>query len=222
MIGKPGGLITNGRTQQPQSDIPQASPMKPIQQQAPPQPAPQAAPQQAMQQQGQPGMEQPPQQPGMGQPQGDPGAQGQPGVNHLASNALKLLHDPEASKEFEQMISQGPQGAAQAVVMIGEQVIQAHQQNGAPIDEQQATDATIELIQDVGEIGLNQGYLQPEPVIDGVPASVTELFSNVMQMWGEKFPEFAEEMSQTAQSASPQEQASAQQFMQHLQQGQQQ
>ncbi len=214
MIGKPGGLITNGRTQQPQSDIPQASPMKPMQQQAPPQPA-QAAPQQAMQQPGG-------QPPGMGQPQGDPGLQGQPGVNHLASNALKLLHDPEASKEFEQMISQGPQGAAQAVVMIGEQVVQAHQENGAPIDEQQATDATIELIQDVGEIGLNQGYLAQEPVIDGVPASVTELFSNVMQMWGERFPEFAQEMAQTANDASPEQQASAQQFIQHLQQGQQQ
>lgn len=199
MMGRTGGgLITNGRTQQqqPSGGLPAAAPMKPQQAQQPAPPPQQAAPQPQ------------PQQGGMA-PQG--------GENHIASNALRLLHDPQAAPEFEAMIAQGEKGAAQAVVTVGEQVVQEYEAQGQPIDPDQAADAMMMVLEDVANIGVNQGYLKAEPMIGDQPASVQAMIGYAMETWSQKFPEFGQEMMQGAtDEVSPEDDAQAQQLAQYV------
>lgn len=206
-----GGLLQSGRTQ---PEPPQPRPVgldKPPASAQPQQSAPPAGqvPQAGQAPQGQP----------QGQPQGGPPAPG-PGPeahNDLMNNALRLLHDPQAAPEFESMIAQGEKGAAHAAVTIGEQVINAHNQNGAGVDDNMVEDAITAIVDDITAIGLGNGSLQPEPMINGEPASKMAVMAYASETWAQKFPEFAAGLAQVAQQGTPQDDAAAQQLAQYLQ-----
>lgn len=224
-----GGLITNNRTKEPTSTLPQAGPVKQagqaiqrqqaqgglVQPQA--QPAPQPAPQApAPAPQGGMAATPAPQPQGMapGAPQGMPGEQP---INDVANNALTLLHDPEAFKQFETMIGQGPQGAAQAAALIYEQVYTAHEQHGSPVDDTNAGEAAEAIISDITDIGLAMGSFPAEPVIDGIPASAMEFVARTGEILAPKFPAIAAEFQAIAsEGATPEDDATAQQIGQFM------
>ena len=233
MMQTGGGLITNSRTSEPSNTLPKAMPAKQMaqqpQQQAPaPQPQPQqqgglVSPpqQQAPAPQPQP-QQQPPQggmgpQPGQGEPPPGGNQQAPQGINDAANNALQLLHDPEAAPQFEQMIAQGPKGAAQAAATIYEQVAAAHEQHGSPISDEMAGEAAEAIISDISDIGTAIGSFQMEPLIDGIPASAMEFIALTGELLAPKFPAIAAEFQAiAAEGADPGDDAAAQQLAQYM------
>lgn len=198
-----GGLLTNGRMKKTESDLPSVPPMRPQMAQSAPQPqipaqaatAPPAAPQA---QQGIPqGM---PQNQGM-MPQGDEMDQGSSN-NDLANNALALLHDEEAAPQYEQLIAEGEEGAARAAVMIGKQVVDAHLQRGFEPDTDQASDAIMEVVGDIAEIGMGMGAIPQEPLVNGVPAGVYAIMAYAADQWAAEFPEFGQSLKEEVSQAT--------------------
>lgn len=187
-----GGLLTNGRTKQKEPDLPSVSAMKPMQAPQMPQQAPQ---QQAVQPQ------QAPQQPGQ---QAE-----QQGVNTLANNGLMLLHDERTAPQYEKMIMQGEEGAAHAAVTIGQQVIGAYRDKGVEPDVNEASDAILEIVGDIVEIGMAQGSIPQEPVINGIPAGMYATLAYASDKWTQIFPDFGRDLASQITEATQQDQESA-------------
>ena len=216
-----GGLLSNGRMGGNKGDgLPSVKPMRPAQPQAAPQaPAPQQAPQSAPQPQA---PQQPPQGAPMpqgqeGMPQGEPQGQGS-GVNDLMNNGLALLHDEQAAPEFEKMIAQGEEGAATAAVTIGKQVLAAHMERGFQPDPAQASDAIMEIVNDIADIGLGNGSIPEQPLVNGVPAGVYAIYAYAADQWTAAFPEFGQSMKEEIQSATPQDDEAARQVAAYMKQ----
>lgn len=209
-----GGLLTNGRTKQDAGPT-QVPPMRPPQQQAAPpqqQSAPQAPPQGAppppqgqLPQQGQPPQEMPPE-------------GGQPGHNDMANNALALMHDEGFAPQVEKLVSQGEEGAAEAAVMIGKQVVQAHLDRGLEPDPAQASDAIMEVVGDLADIGLSIGSIPQEPLVNDVPAGVFAIMAYAADKWTAAFPEFGESLKQEVSNATQQDEEAARQVAAYMQQ----
>lgn len=216
MMNKTGGLLTNGRTKSAQSDLPQASPMKPQAPQAaapPPQPAQPQQPVQAPAQapQGQPVPQEQPQ----GAPQG-PGQEAPEGMNTMANNALTLLHDEQAAPQFEQMIAQGEEGAAAAAVNIGQQVIEADRAHGVEPNMEQASDAIMEVVGDIVEMGIAQGSMPAEPLINEVPAAVYATLAYASDQWAAAYPEFGQDLAAQVQQATQADSEAARQVAAYM------
>lgn len=211
-----GGLLTNGRMGGGKSDLPSVKPMRPQQPQASPQPQQAPAPQQPQQapQAPQGAPQAPPQQ---GMPQGQEAPQ-EGGMNDLANNALMLLHDEQAAPEFEAMIAQGEEGAATAAVTIGKQVINAYTQRGVQPDPNKMSDAIMEVVGDIAEIGIGNGSIPQEPLINGVPAGVYAIYAYASDQWTAAFPEFGESLKQEIQAATQQDDEAARQVAAYMKQ----
>lgn len=211
-----GGLLTNGRTQSKGTGLPAVSPMRPQPQQAAPQAPPQqqAAPAPVQAPQSMP-MDQGMQQGGMPP---DPNMEQPGGRNDMMNNALALLHDPRAAPEFENMISQGEEGAATAAVTIGKQVVQAHVKRGFEPDVNQASDAIMEVVGDIVEIGIANGSIPSEPMINGVPAGMYATLAYAADQWAAVFPEFGDSLKQEITQATQQDDEAARQVAAYMQQ----
>lgn len=205
-----GGLIQSGRM-----GVPDTPPLKPMQTTAQ-QPAPQASmpqqgPPQGLIQQSEPPM---PQEAVQGPSQGVE-TQGDD-INHVANNALMLLHDPEAGPEFETMIAKGPEGAAQAVTNVYTIVRQAFEERGEQIDDALAGEAANEVLQDVTDIGMATG------AFPNGEADVQSFVSKAMVMLGEQYPELQQGFAEMANDAEPDDQTAGQQLGQGMLQSPQQ
>ena len=137
-----GGLLTNGRTQQapPEMNMPQVS--APRQAQSAPQQMPQGGPPQGAPQ---------PQAPGAPQGAGPPGQSGGGSVSDLS---LTLLHDPQIGPEYQKLIAQGPEAAAQVAVQLYEKVVEGFQGQGQQIDETEGAEAAEIVMEDIAAMGV--------------------------------------------------------------------
>jgi len=234
-----GGLIHSGRSK-PDSDLPMARSIKPMRAPTPAQgastgQAPQSAPQGAQPPMPQQAPPQPAQAPmpaqgmlgpagGQPMPQGGAGAMpgedmGAPGgVNDVASNALRILHDDNASQRFDDMISQGPVVAGQVAEIIYSQVMQLHSQNGSPVNEDNAAQAIDEITQDIADIGLSMGSFPAEPLVGGVPASVYEFQMEAFRRIGEMDPNIKAAIEQMSTEATPEQHEQGKSVVDYMQQ----
>ena len=187
---KAGGGFLKSHGLRGGGDLPAAQPMKPMGPlptapqggAPPPQAAPQAPPPQGMPPAAPQGPQQP--QPGMND------------VNDVANNALLLLHDEQSGPAFDEMISQGPQGAAQALVTIYSLLRQEYEAQGQAIDPDKAVDATEAVIEDVAAIGRARGSIKSQDDIDDfVAMSLSQI--------AQQYPDVAEDMQAMAAEMPP-------------------
>ena len=189
-----GGFLRSGRMG---GDLPSVQPMKPM----PPVPTAPQGPAQTSQGGYLGPQGAPPQQPApmpQGQPQPAPQEQQGPAINDVANNALMLLHDEEAGPAFEQMIAQGVEGAAQAIVQLYSQVREGYESQGQPIDEEMSGEAAQMVIKDIADIGKALGSIQSEDDIDDM---VTMSLSTIAQ----QFPDVAESMQAMVAEMAPED-----------------
>lgn len=198
-------------------DLPEARAPKQMPAMPPMQPAPQNAPQgQPMPppQGGQGGGMLPPVDQGMPPDQGGmPPEQGMPpdGFNDVANNALMILHDEESGAAIDDMIAQGPDGAAEVLYQIYNLTVQGYQQAGQEMNPDMADEAVEAVLEDVFQIGESMGSLK------GVEDK-QRVFSKALSMIAKDDPEVAQGLQEIMSQASEEDIAQGQSLAQGGQQ----
>jgi hypothetical protein len=210
-----GGLLTNGRTQQPPPEINMPQVSAPRQAASAPQQMPQGGPPQ-----GAPA----PQAPGSPQPAGPDG--GQSGVSTVSDLSLTLLHDPQIGAEYQKLIAQGPEAAAQVAVQLYEKVVEGFQGQGQAIDDMEGSEAAEVVMEDIAAMGVGmtaqqqgQGFEAEPSDGNGTPMSVKRFQSLTMDLLAQRFPDIQASVQQIAgEPATPDEQADGESLGQYMSQ----
>jgi hypothetical protein len=210
-----GGLLTNGRTQQapPEMNMPQVS--APQQASSAPQQMPQGGPPQGAQAV---------QAPGAPQPSGP--AQADSGVSTVSDLSLTLLHDPQIGAEYQKLIAQGPEAAAQVAVQLYEKVIEGFQGQGQAIDDMEGAEAAEVVMEDIAAMGVGmtaqqqgQGFESEPSDGNGTPMSVKRFQSMTLDLLAQRFPDIQASIQQIAgEPTSPDEQADGESLGQYMSQ----
>lgn len=151
------------------------------------------------------------------------GVEGVEGVNRVSDLSLRMLHDENIGPEFQKLIAQGPEAAAQVAVQIYDKIVQGFSQHGEPIDDAQGAEAAEIVMDDISEMGVamtqqqqGQGF-EMEPSSGGEPLSVQKFKSITLDMLAQKYPDIGATAQQiAAEPVTPEEQAQADQLGQYM------